>query len=112
MIKNDSVNYTVLDTSGKPLKLKYEIWMFRLPDLRKVIVTDSKQSGMLHVDDVMQAAESQHHRHLNNLQRILSPDDPINIQFTSVRHLHSNLWEINTTYSLHIPWFQFLVKNI
>ncbi|KAG7334975.1 hypothetical protein KOW79_001571 [Hemibagrus wyckioides] len=55
----------------------------RLPDLHKVIVTDSKQSGMLHVDDVMQAAESQHHRHLNNLQRILSPEDPINIQFTS-----------------------------
>ncbi|KAK3519874.1 hypothetical protein QTP70_006628 [Hemibagrus guttatus] len=55
----------------------------RLPDLRKVIVTDSKESGMLHVDDVMQAAESQHHTHLNNLQRILSPEDPVNIQFTS-----------------------------
>ncbi|XP_047656989.1 medium-chain acyl-CoA ligase ACSF2, mitochondrial-like isoform X2 [Tachysurus fulvidraco] len=55
----------------------------RLPDLRKVIVTDSKETGMLHLDDVMQAAESQHHRQLNILQRILHPEDPINIQFTS-----------------------------
>ncbi|KAB5553926.1 hypothetical protein PHYPO_G00044270 [Pangasianodon hypophthalmus] len=55
----------------------------RLPDMRNVIVTDSKESGMLHVDDVMQAAESRHYQQLDSLQKILSPEDPINIQFTS-----------------------------
>lgn len=55
----------------------------RLPDLRMVIVTDSKQPGMLHVTDVMQAAESRHHRELMDLQSKLSFDDAINIQFTS-----------------------------
>uniref|UniRef100_A0A3P8VJ00 Medium-chain acyl-CoA ligase ACSF2, mitochondrial n=1 Tax=Cynoglossus semilaevis TaxID=244447 RepID=A0A3P8VJ00_CYNSE len=55
----------------------------RLPDLHMVIVMDSRQSGMLHVDDVMQAAESRHHRELMDLQSRLSCDDPINIQFTS-----------------------------
>uniref|UniRef100_A0A3Q3WI88 Medium-chain acyl-CoA ligase ACSF2, mitochondrial n=1 Tax=Mola mola TaxID=94237 RepID=A0A3Q3WI88_MOLML len=55
----------------------------RLPDLRMVIVTDSRQPGMLHVDDVMQAGESRHHRELMDLQSKLSFDDPINIQFTS-----------------------------
>uniref|UniRef100_H3C2T6 Medium-chain acyl-CoA ligase ACSF2, mitochondrial n=1 Tax=Tetraodon nigroviridis TaxID=99883 RepID=H3C2T6_TETNG len=56
----------------------------RLPDLKMVIVTDSRQPGMLHVDDVMQAAESRHLRELLDLQSKLSCDDPINIQFTSV----------------------------
>uniref|UniRef100_H3CF56 Medium-chain acyl-CoA ligase ACSF2, mitochondrial n=1 Tax=Tetraodon nigroviridis TaxID=99883 RepID=H3CF56_TETNG len=55
----------------------------RLPDLKMVIVTDSRQPGMLHVDDVMQAAESRHRRELLDLQSKLSCDDPINIQFTS-----------------------------
>lgn len=55
-----------------------------MPDLRNVIVTDSKESGILHVDDVMQAAESRHHQQLESLQRSLNPKDPINIQFTSV----------------------------
>ncbi|KAM4597773.1 medium-chain acyl-CoA ligase ACSF2, mitochondrial-like [Polymixia lowei] len=55
----------------------------RLPDLRMVIVTDSRQPGMLHVDDVMQAGQSQHHKELMELQSKLSFDDPINIQFTS-----------------------------
>ncbi|XP_062389197.1 medium-chain acyl-CoA ligase ACSF2, mitochondrial-like [Sardina pilchardus] len=55
----------------------------RLPDLRMVIVMDSRQPGMLHVDDVMQAAGSQHHQELQSLQAQLSFDDPINIQFTS-----------------------------
>ncbi|KAL6103024.1 acsf2 [Pungitius sinensis] len=55
----------------------------RLPDLRMVIVTDSRQPGMLHVDDVMQAGESRHRRQLMDLQSRLSCDDPINIQFTS-----------------------------
>lgn len=56
----------------------------RVPDLRMVIVTDSRQPGMLHVDDVMQAAESRHHKELTDLQSKLSSDEPINIQFTSV----------------------------
>uniref|UniRef100_A0A667W900 Medium-chain acyl-CoA ligase ACSF2, mitochondrial n=1 Tax=Myripristis murdjan TaxID=586833 RepID=A0A667W900_9TELE len=55
----------------------------RLPDLRMVIVTDSRQPGMLHVDDVMQAGESHHTKELMDLQTKLSCDDPINIQFTS-----------------------------
>uniref|UniRef100_A0A671Z083 Medium-chain acyl-CoA ligase ACSF2, mitochondrial n=1 Tax=Sparus aurata TaxID=8175 RepID=A0A671Z083_SPAAU len=55
----------------------------KLPDLRMVIVTDSRQPGMFHVDDVMQAAESRHHKELMDLQSRLSFDDPINIQFTS-----------------------------
>ncbi|KAM9394403.1 medium-chain acyl-CoA ligase ACSF2, mitochondrial-like [Pholidichthys leucotaenia] len=55
----------------------------RLPHLRLVIVTDSRQPGMLHVEDVMEAGESQHQRELMDLQRKLSFDDPINIQFTS-----------------------------
>lgn len=56
----------------------------RLPDLRRVIVMDSRQPGMLHVDDVMQAGDSRHQRELSELQGKLSFDDPINIQFTSV----------------------------
>ncbi|XP_049924572.1 medium-chain acyl-CoA ligase ACSF2, mitochondrial-like isoform X3 [Epinephelus moara] len=55
----------------------------RLPDLRMVIVTDSRQPGMLHVEDVMQAGESRHHKELMDLQSKLSFDEPINIQFTS-----------------------------
>ncbi|XP_056431362.1 medium-chain acyl-CoA ligase ACSF2, mitochondrial-like [Gadus chalcogrammus] len=55
----------------------------RLPDLRMVIVTDSRQPGMLHVEDVLQAGESSHHKQLQDLQSKLSFDDPINIQFTS-----------------------------
>ncbi|XP_074512606.1 medium-chain acyl-CoA ligase ACSF2, mitochondrial-like [Sebastes fasciatus] len=55
----------------------------RLPDLRMVIVTDSRQPGMLHVEDVMQAGESRHHKELMDLQSKLSCDEPINIQFTS-----------------------------
>ncbi|XP_047426997.1 medium-chain acyl-CoA ligase ACSF2, mitochondrial-like [Mugil cephalus] len=55
----------------------------RVPDLHMVIVTDSRQPGMLHVEDVMQAGESRHHGELMDLQNKLSFDDPINIQFTS-----------------------------
>ncbi|KAM9457487.1 medium-chain acyl-CoA ligase ACSF2, mitochondrial-like [Clarias gariepinus] len=55
----------------------------RLPDLRNVIVTDTKKPGMLHVDDVMQAAERRHHQQLESLQGIVGPEEPINIQFTS-----------------------------
>ena len=56
----------------------------RLPHLRSVIVTDSRHPGMFHVDDVRQAAGSVHTRLLQDLQRKLCVDDPINIQFTSV----------------------------
>lgn len=52
--------------------------------MRMVIVTDSRQPGMLHVEDVMQAGESRHHKELMDLQSKLSFDEPINIQFTSV----------------------------
>uniref|UniRef100_A0A671YHL5 Medium-chain acyl-CoA ligase ACSF2, mitochondrial n=1 Tax=Sparus aurata TaxID=8175 RepID=A0A671YHL5_SPAAU len=55
----------------------------RLPDLRSVIVLDSLQPGMFHFDDVMQAGSSQYVQQLQDLQKKLSCDDPINIQFTS-----------------------------
>uniref|UniRef100_A0A4W6E3G7 Medium-chain acyl-CoA ligase ACSF2, mitochondrial n=1 Tax=Lates calcarifer TaxID=8187 RepID=A0A4W6E3G7_LATCA len=55
----------------------------RLPDLRSVIVLDSRHPGMLHLDDVMQAGSSQYVQQLQDLQKKLSFDDPINIQFTS-----------------------------
>ncbi|KAM9837439.1 medium-chain acyl-CoA ligase ACSF2, mitochondrial [Aulostomus maculatus] len=55
----------------------------RLPELRSVIVLDSRQPGMFHLEDVMQAGSSQHMQQLQDLQRKLSFDDPINIQFTS-----------------------------
>lgn len=35
-------------------------------------------------EDVMQAGSSQHMQQLQDLQRKISFDDPINIQFTSV----------------------------
>ncbi|XP_045571742.1 medium-chain acyl-CoA ligase ACSF2, mitochondrial isoform X3 [Salmo salar] len=55
----------------------------RLPDLCMVIVTDSRQTGTVHVEDVMQAGSRKHHQELQDLQTKLSFDDPINIQFTS-----------------------------
>ncbi|XP_053708323.1 medium-chain acyl-CoA ligase ACSF2, mitochondrial-like [Synchiropus splendidus] len=55
----------------------------RLPHLRLVIVTESRQPGTLHMDDVFQAAESRHHKELMELQSKLIPDEPINIQLTS-----------------------------
>ncbi|KAG7507309.1 acyl-CoA synthetase family member 2, mitochondrial-like [Solea senegalensis] len=55
----------------------------RLPDLRTVIVLDSRQPGMLHMDDVMQAGSSQYVQQLQDLQKKICSDDPINIQFTS-----------------------------
>ncbi|XP_016124230.1 acyl-CoA synthetase family member 2, mitochondrial-like [Sinocyclocheilus grahami] len=55
----------------------------RLPDLHTVIVTDSQQPGAFHLKDVMQAGSSQHYQQLQDLLKILSCDDPINIQFTS-----------------------------
>lgn len=58
--------------------------MFRLPDLSTVIVTDSKQPGALQWNDLMQAGSSQHYQELEDLQKKINFDDPINIQFTSV----------------------------
>ncbi|KAK7919422.1 hypothetical protein WMY93_010706 [Mugilogobius chulae] len=55
----------------------------RLPDLHSVIVLDSRQPGMFHFDDIMQAGDSRHTQELQDLQKKLSFDDPINIQFTS-----------------------------
>ncbi|XP_050980216.1 medium-chain acyl-CoA ligase ACSF2, mitochondrial [Labeo rohita] len=55
----------------------------RLPDLHTVIVTDSQQPGAFQIKDVMQAGSSQHHQQLQELQKKLTCDDPINIQFTS-----------------------------
>lgn len=55
----------------------------KLPDLHTVIVTDSRQSGMYHFEDVMQAGSSQYIQQLEELQKKLSFDEPINIQFTS-----------------------------
>jgi len=57
---------------------------FRLPDLHTVIVTDSQVPGTFHLKDLMQAGSSQHHQQLQDLQKKLVCDDPINIQFTSV----------------------------
>ncbi|GLD60015.1 acyl-CoA synthetase family member 2, mitochondrial-like protein [Lates japonicus] len=41
----------------------------RLPDLRSVIVLDSRHPGMLHLDDVMQAGTSQYVQQLQDLQK-------------------------------------------
>lgn len=55
----------------------------RLPDLHSVIVLDSRQPGMYHFDDIMQAGDSKHKQELQDIQKTLSFSDPINIQFTS-----------------------------
>ncbi|KAI4889991.1 hypothetical protein NFI96_013252 [Prochilodus magdalenae] len=55
----------------------------RLSDLTTVIVTDDHQPGTFHWNDLMQAGSSQHYQELQDLQKKLSFDDPINIQFTS-----------------------------
>ncbi|XP_047465245.1 medium-chain acyl-CoA ligase ACSF2, mitochondrial [Mugil cephalus] len=55
----------------------------RLPDLRSVIVLDSRQPGMFNFADVMQAGSGQYMQQLQDLQKKLCFDDPINIQFTS-----------------------------
>lgn len=56
----------------------------RLPELRSVIIFGGQQPGTLQLQqDVMQAGSSQHEKQLQDLQKKLSCDDPINIQFTS-----------------------------
>ncbi|XP_018423375.1 PREDICTED: acyl-CoA synthetase family member 2, mitochondrial [Nanorana parkeri] len=54
-----------------------------LPDLRIAIVLDQKYPGTLHFDEVMNAGTTQHVKQLQDLQKTVSCDDPINIQFTS-----------------------------
>ncbi|KAM7089036.1 medium-chain acyl-CoA ligase ACSF2, mitochondrial [Ciconia maguari] len=55
----------------------------RLPDLSIVITVDSKLPGTFHMDEVMQAGDSSHVKQLRAVQRTLSCNEPINIQFTS-----------------------------
>ncbi|NXN73936.1 ACSF2 synthetase, partial [Himantopus himantopus] len=55
----------------------------RLPDLSVVITVDSKLPGTFHMDEVMQAGDSSHMKQLRAVQRTLSCNEPINIQFTS-----------------------------
>ncbi|KAM5135518.1 medium-chain acyl-CoA ligase ACSF2, mitochondrial [Mantella aurantiaca] len=54
-----------------------------LPDLRIAIVLDKKHPGTFHFEEVMNAGTTQHVKQLQDLQKTLSCDDPINIQFTS-----------------------------
>lgn len=60
-----------------------EIKSSRLPDLSTVILTDSKQPGTFSWTDLMEAGSSDHFKQLQDIQKTLSFDDPINIQFTS-----------------------------
>ncbi|KAM6403340.1 medium-chain acyl-CoA ligase ACSF2, mitochondrial [Rhynochetos jubatus] len=55
----------------------------RLPDLSIVITVDSRLPGTFHMDEVMQAGDSSHVKQLRAVQRTLSCNEPINIQFTS-----------------------------
>ncbi|NXP07660.1 ACSF2 synthetase, partial [Thinocorus orbignyianus] len=55
----------------------------RLPDLSVVITVDSKLPGTFHMDEVMQAGDSSHMKQLRDVQRTLTCNEPINIQFTS-----------------------------
>ncbi|XP_068119486.1 medium-chain acyl-CoA ligase ACSF2, mitochondrial-like [Hyperolius riggenbachi] len=54
-----------------------------LPDLRIAIVLDKKYPGAFLFQEVMEAGGSQHVKQLHDLQKYLSCDDAINIQFTS-----------------------------
>nr|XP_025041461.1 acyl-CoA synthetase family member 2, mitochondrial [Pelodiscus sinensis] len=55
----------------------------RLPDLSIVITLDSKLPGTFQMSEVLQAGDSSHMKQLREVQRTLSCDEPINIQFTS-----------------------------
>uniref|UniRef100_A0A4W3GRJ9 Medium-chain acyl-CoA ligase ACSF2, mitochondrial n=1 Tax=Callorhinchus milii TaxID=7868 RepID=A0A4W3GRJ9_CALMI len=59
-----------------------------LPDLRSVIVIGSKPPGSYSFEEVFQAASASHREQLLSLQKKISCDDPINIQFTSVGDFH------------------------
>ncbi|XP_075701179.1 medium-chain acyl-CoA ligase ACSF2, mitochondrial [Rhinoderma darwinii] len=53
------------------------------PDLRIAIVLDQKHPGTFHFQEVMDAGSSDFVKQLHGLQRSISCDDPVNIQFTS-----------------------------
>ncbi|XP_043940913.1 medium-chain acyl-CoA ligase ACSF2, mitochondrial-like [Protopterus annectens] len=55
----------------------------RLPDLKIAIVLDGKFPGAFQMKDVMNAGSSTYVQQLHDLQKTLSCDDPVNIQFTS-----------------------------
>ncbi|XP_075034009.1 medium-chain acyl-CoA ligase ACSF2, mitochondrial isoform X1 [Mixophyes fleayi] len=54
-----------------------------LPDLRIVITLDKKNPGAFQFQEVMDAGSTQFVKQLNDIQKTVSCDDPINIQFTS-----------------------------
>ncbi|XP_043946448.1 medium-chain acyl-CoA ligase ACSF2, mitochondrial-like [Protopterus annectens] len=60
-----------------------DIQSVRLPGLKAVIVLDSKPPGAFHLDEVMQAGSTSFVQQLQELQKALSFDDPICVQFTS-----------------------------
>ncbi|XP_053564812.1 medium-chain acyl-CoA ligase ACSF2, mitochondrial [Bombina bombina] len=60
-----------------------EIKSKNLPHLHTVIVLDEKFPGCFLFQDVMEAGSSNFKQQLHDLQKTLSCDDPINIQFTS-----------------------------
>jgi len=67
-------------SASEPGKLKAE----KLPYLRLVsVIDDEPQDGFLPFADIAAAANSEAKEKLEALQGTLSPDDPINIQFTS-----------------------------
>uniref|UniRef100_A0A8C8VE17 Medium-chain acyl-CoA ligase ACSF2, mitochondrial n=1 Tax=Pelusios castaneus TaxID=367368 RepID=A0A8C8VE17_9SAUR len=55
----------------------------RLPDLSIVITLDAKLPGTFQMSEVLQAGDSSHMKQLRDIQRSLSCNEPINIQFTS-----------------------------
>ncbi|XP_043944974.1 medium-chain acyl-CoA ligase ACSF2, mitochondrial-like [Protopterus annectens] len=55
----------------------------KLPELKAVIVLDSKLPGTFHFDEVMQAGSTSYMQQLQELQKTLSFDDPVCVQFTS-----------------------------
>ncbi|XP_069807780.1 medium-chain acyl-CoA ligase ACSF2, mitochondrial [Dendropsophus ebraccatus] len=54
-----------------------------LPDLRIAIVLDNKYPGTFQFQEVLDAGSSQFVKQLHDLQKTISSDDPVNIQFTS-----------------------------
>ncbi|XP_069785486.1 medium-chain acyl-CoA ligase ACSF2, mitochondrial [Narcine bancroftii] len=54
-----------------------------LPELKSVIMIGGKPPGTFSFEEVYEAASSRHHEQLLNIQKKISFDDPINIQFTS-----------------------------
>ncbi|XP_038633192.1 medium-chain acyl-CoA ligase ACSF2, mitochondrial [Scyliorhinus canicula] len=54
-----------------------------LPDLRTIIMIGSKPPGTYSFEEIFEGASSSHREKLLSLQKKISFDDPINIQFTS-----------------------------